>query len=74
VDKQETQKIYVAIEAAYRRGFQHGHLAASGKLGAPSPSEDEVMKWRFSNDCTEFREIPPGTVNAGLKTNLGDKI
>lgn len=42
-------KLLAALhEKAYRRGFQHGHLAGLGLYSfGPTPTEQQVAEWRF---------------------------
>lgn len=48
-------------ERAYRRGFQHGHLAQQGKRNAEYiPTASAVKAWRDSPDWREASLIPPG--------------
>jgi hypothetical protein len=64
--KQEKKRLLKQIagitEKAYRRGFQHGHLAALGKLGAPAPTEGAIANWRFAKNSATHSVSPPGAV------------
>ena len=53
------QEIACIQEAAYRRGFQQGHL--TGTEGHPwrNPSQSEIYSWRYDIPL-EFSAPPPG--------------
>ncbi|HET7272659.1 MAG TPA: hypothetical protein VFI90_16425 [Rubrobacter sp.] len=74
-DKQQLLKQVASIaEKAYRRGFQHGHLAASGQMGTTAPSEREVTHWRFAKHSKTHSVCPPGTVYVGKRDKLLDRL
>jgi hypothetical protein len=55
-------------ERAYRRGFQHGHLAQQGKMNAESvPTVSAVKTWRDSSDWRDTSLNPPGTKYSGSR-------
>jgi hypothetical protein len=74
-DKQQLLKEIATIaESAYRRGFQHGHLAASGEMGGKAPNDREVAGWRFAKHSKEASVCPPGTTYAGKRDDLLDRL
>jgi hypothetical protein len=74
-DKQQLLKEIATIaESAYRRGFQHGHLAASGEMGGKAPNDREVANWRFAKHSKEASVCPPGTTYAGKRDDLLDRL
>ena len=72
--KQLLTQVAAITERAYRRGFQHGHLAASGEMGATAPDDTEVYRWRFATDNKKYSVCPPGTTYAGKRDNLLDRL
>lgn len=72
--KRLLREIAQAAEEAFRRGFQQGFLTARGRMGGPVPTEDDVYYWRFAGDTGRHAVGPPGTINAGLKCDLLDRL
>lgn len=68
------KQIASITEKAYRRGFQHGHGAALGKMNAEAPSEADVAKWRIAEHSKTHSVCPPGTAYAGKKDNLLERL
>ena len=64
------KQIASITEKAYRRGFQHGHGAASGEMNAEAPSAADVAHWRFAKHSKTHSVCPPGTAYAGKRGDL----
>ncbi len=61
VKRQLVRQIAQLTEKAFRRGFQHGSLAALGEMGCPPPSPEAVSAWRFAKHSELASVHPPGT-------------
>ena len=49
-----------------------GLRTAAAETNAPAPSEDEIARWRFSS--TQFAVGPPGTLWAGRRASVVDRL
>ena len=78
MNKQDKQQLLIQVatiaEKAYRRGFQHGHLAASGEMGEIAPNDREVADWRFAKHSKKYSICSPGTTYAGKRDELLDRF
>jgi replicative DNA helicase len=68
------KQIALIAEKAYRRGFQQGHLAATGGLGADAPTAAQVYRWRFAHHRKTHAVCPPGSRYAGQKDGLIERL
>ena len=68
------KQIATIAERAYRRGFQHGYLAASGEMGVEAPNDEQVHNWRFAQHSKQYSVCPPGTNYAYRKDKLLDRL
>ena len=69
------KEIAVLQEAAYRRGFQHGHYFATPGDGDPRTpaTREEVSRWRFAKGKGVSLH-PPGSSFAGGKMSLAGRL
>lgn len=72
--KQLLKEIAQVAEKAFRRGFQQGHLAAQGKIGDSTPTDEQVYRWRFAKHSKTHSVCPPGTPYAGERNALLDRL